>query len=48
MADPPAQVMQFLRDLARRARPFAERDLAQLIERLGADDRAASIPLAQL
>lgn len=25
-----------------------ERDLAQLIERLGADDRAASIPLAQL
>ena len=32
MADTPAQVMQFLRDLARRARPFAERDLAQLRE----------------
>ncbi len=32
MADTPAQVADFLRDLARRARPFAERDLAQLQE----------------
>ncbi|MDO4637532.1 MAG: M3 family metallopeptidase [Lautropia sp.] len=30
MADSPAQVERFLRDLARRARPFAERDLAEL------------------
>ena len=30
MADSPAQVEQFLRDLAQRARPFAERDLAEL------------------
>jgi len=30
MADTPEQVLEFLRDLARRARPFAERDLAQL------------------
>jgi oligopeptidase A len=30
MADTPAQVMQFLRELARRARPFAERDLQEL------------------
>ena len=30
MADTPAQVMQFLRDLAYRARPFAQRDLAEL------------------
>ncbi len=30
MADSPAQVMDFLRDLARRARPHAERDLAEL------------------
>jgi oligopeptidase A len=30
MADSPAQVMAFLRDLALRARPYAERDLAEL------------------
>ena len=30
MADSPEQVLGFLRDLARRARPFAERDLAEL------------------
>ena len=32
MADSPEQVLGFLRDLARRARPFAERDLAELRE----------------
>ncbi|WP_422016449.1 M3 family metallopeptidase [Roseateles sp.] len=32
MASTPAEVMSFLRDLARRARPFAERDLAELRE----------------
>ena len=32
MAQTPAQVLDFLRDLARRARPFAERDLAELRE----------------
>src|SRR5690606_14534115 len=32
MADSPSQVIEFLRDLARRARPFAERDLAELAE----------------
>ncbi|MFL6663063.1 MAG: M3 family metallopeptidase [Rhizobacter sp.] len=30
MADSPQQVMEFLRDLARRARPYAERDLQEL------------------
>jgi oligopeptidase A len=30
MADTPEQVIEFLRDLAERARPFAERDLADL------------------
>jgi oligopeptidase A len=30
MAETPAQVLEFLRDLARRARPFAERDLEEL------------------
>ena len=30
MADSPAQVLEFLRDLARRARPFAEKDAAEL------------------
>ena len=30
MAESPAQVMAFLRDLATRARPYAERDLAEL------------------
>jgi oligopeptidase A len=32
MAESPQQVMGFLRDLARRARPYAERDLAELRE----------------
>ncbi|CAN5505968.1 M3 family metallopeptidase [soil metagenome] len=32
MASSPEQVMEFLRDLARRARPFAENDLAELRE----------------
>ena len=32
MADSPEQVLAFLRDLARRARPYAERDLAELGE----------------
>jgi oligopeptidase A len=32
MASTPAEVMGFLRDLAKRARPFAERDLAELRE----------------
>ncbi|HUN70502.1 MAG TPA: M3 family metallopeptidase [Burkholderiales bacterium] len=32
MAETPAQVLDFLRDLARRARPFAERDVAELTE----------------
>ena len=30
MAQSPAQVLEFLRDLARRARPFAEKDMAEL------------------
>ncbi len=32
MAESPQQVLEFLRDLARRARPFAERDMAELKE----------------
>ena len=32
MAESPAEVLQFLRDLARRAKPFAERDMQQLRE----------------
>ena len=32
MADTPKQVMDFLRDLAKRARPFAEKDMAELRE----------------
>jgi oligopeptidase A len=32
MAESPTQVLEFLRDLARRARPHAERDLAELRE----------------
>jgi oligopeptidase A len=32
MADSPAQVLEFLGDLARRARPYAERDAAELQE----------------
>ena len=42
MADTPAQVQTFLRDLAERAKPFAERDLAEVQtfarERLGLTD----------
>jgi oligopeptidase A len=42
MAQTPADVLGFLRDLARRARPFAERDYAELVEfarrRLGIQD----------
>ena len=42
MASSPQQVQDFLRELAQRARPFAERDLAELIEfaseRLGISD----------
>lgn len=30
MADSPAQVLDFIRDITKRARPFAERDLAEL------------------
>ena len=45
MADSPQQVIQFLLDLARRARPFAERDLAELhqfaSQNLGLDDLQA-------
>ncbi len=37
MADSAAEVVTFLRDLARRARPFAERDLAEL-QRFAADE----------
>ncbi len=42
MADSPQQVVDFLRDLARRARPYAEKDLADLrafaLEQLGLPD----------
>ncbi len=45
MADSPRQVTDFLRDLARRARPYAERDLAELREfaraELGIDELQA-------
>ena len=45
MAESPAQVTSFLRDLAQRARPFAERDLAELkafaAEHLGLPDLQA-------
>jgi oligopeptidase A len=44
MAETPAQVMEFLRDLAVRAKPFAERDMAELREaaaRLGLADMQA-------
>jgi oligopeptidase A len=45
MADSPAQVTAFLRDLAQRARPYAEQDLAQLrafaSTELGIDDLQA-------
>lgn len=51
MADSPAQVISFLQDLARRARPYAERDLAELQtfaqEKLGLTALAAwDIPYA--
>ncbi len=45
MAESPAQVEAFLRDLARRARPYAERDLAEMrgfaADQLGIDDLQA-------
>ena len=45
MAESPAQVLDFLRDLGRRARPFAEQDLAEMREfaatRLGLADMQA-------
>ncbi|MBA2675650.1 M3 family metallopeptidase [Ramlibacter sp.] len=45
MAESPAQVLQFLRDLARRARPYAERDVADMRtfagEKLGMADPQA-------
>jgi oligopeptidase A len=45
MAESPEQVTEFLRDLARRARPYAEKDLAELREfaraELGMDELAA-------
>ena len=45
MASSPAEVLAFLRDLARRARPYAEKDLAELREfartELGLDDLQA-------
>jgi len=37
MADSPQQVMDFLRDLSRRAKPYAEKDLAELREFAGAE-----------
>lgn len=51
MASSPQQVMDFLRDLARRARPHAERDLAELRDfarsELGIDDlQAWDLPFA--
>ena len=45
MAQTPAQVLQFLRDLAAKAKPFAERDLAELRQfartELGLDELSA-------
>ena len=45
MAESTAQVLEFLRDIARRARPYAERDLAELREfarrELGLEELAA-------
>jgi oligopeptidase A len=51
MADDPAQVLAFLRELAARAKPFAERDIAELRafarDRLGLSELAAwDIPYA--
>ncbi|WP_310386082.1 M3 family metallopeptidase [Roseateles sp.] len=43
MADSPTQVLDFLRDLSRRARPFAEKDLAEL-----RDFAAANLGLSEL
>ena len=43
MAETPAQVLAFLRDLARRARPFAERDVAELNEFARAELGLASL-----
>ena len=42
MADTPAQVLDFLRDMAKKAKPFAERDMAELLafarDKLGITD----------
>ncbi|MCC6533966.1 MAG: M3 family metallopeptidase [Burkholderiales bacterium] len=51
MADTPAEVLSFLRDLGRRAKPYAERDLAELKAfartELGLDDlQAWDVPYA--
>ena len=51
MASTPAEVLAFIRDLARRARPFAERDYAELLgfakDELGiADPQAWDLPYA--
>jgi len=40
MADSPAQVLEFLRELAAKARPFAQKDLAELREFAGSDMQA--------
>ncbi len=45
MADSPAQVIEFLRTLAAKARPFAERDLADL-RRFAADELQLADPQA--
>jgi oligopeptidase A len=45
MAESPAQVTTFLRDLAARARPFAERDMAEL-RRFAAEELALPDPQA--
>lgn len=51
MARSPAQVLEFLRDLAKRARPYAERDLAEVrdyaVRQLGiADPQPWDLPFA--
>ena len=47
MANSPQQVVEFMRELAQRARPFAEKDLAELREfartELGIDDPSTSL-----
>ena len=51
MAETPAEVLEFIRDLGRRARPFAERDYAELVafakDELGiTDPQAFDLPYA--